>query len=123
MHMHRVALLAVVPAVTLGVTASAASAHIEVKSTSPARGGTAGTSIRTVTVTFDGPIRRGSLRVVGPGGRVVSVGNGGRDPRKITRIRVAVKSRKPAGRYRARWTVVAADGHSQSGSFRFRLRK
>jgi methionine-rich copper-binding protein CopC len=114
MRTHRFALLAAMPAVTLAVTAGAAFAHTEVKSTSPAKGGTAKTSIRTVTVTFNGPIRSGTLRVTGPGGSVVSVGSGGRDPRKITRL---------AGRYRARWTIVAADGHDQRGSFTFRLRK
>jgi copper resistance protein C len=123
MRMHRLALLAAVPAVTFAVTAGTAFAHTKVKSTSPARGGTASTSIRTVTVTFNGPIRRGTLRVSGPGGSVVSVGSGGRDPRKITRVRVPLEGGKAAGRYRARWTIVAADGHEQDGSFRFRLRK
>jgi methionine-rich copper-binding protein CopC len=36
---------------------------------------------------------------------------------------VPLESGKRAGRYRARWTIVAADGHDQDGSFRFRLRK
>jgi methionine-rich copper-binding protein CopC len=123
MRMHHLALLAAVPAVTLAVTAGAALAHTEVKSTSPAKGGTAKTSIRTVAVTFNGPIRSGTLRVTGPGGSVVSVGSGGRDPRKITRLRVPLGGGKRAGRYRARWTIVAADGHDQRGSFTFRLRK
>jgi methionine-rich copper-binding protein CopC len=121
--MHRLALLAAVPAVTLAVTAGTALAHTEVKSTSPAKAGTAKTSISTVTVTFTGPIRSGTLRVTGPGGTVVSVGRGGRDPRKITRLRVPLKGSKRAGRYTARWTAVAADGHHQHGSFKFKLRK
>jgi methionine-rich copper-binding protein CopC len=123
MRIHRLALLAAVPAVTVAVTTGAAFAHTDVKSTSPAKGGTAKSSIRTVAVTFDGPIRRGTLRVTGPGGAVVSVGSGGRDPRKITRLRVPLERGKRAGRYRARWTIVAADGHEQRGSFAFRLRK
>ena len=120
--MRRLALLAAVPAVTLAVTAGTALAHTEVKSTSPAKGSTARTSISTVTVTFTGPIRSGTLRVTGPGG-TVSVGNGGRDPRKITRLRVPLKASKRVGRYTARWTATAADGHYQRGSFKFKLRK
>jgi methionine-rich copper-binding protein CopC len=53
----------------------------------------------------------------------VSIGSGGRDPRKVSRLRVALKASKRAGRYTARWTATAADGHRQDGSFKFRLRK
>ena len=102
--------------------AAPASAHTEVKSTSPARGSTASTSIRVVTVTFTQAIRSGSLKVTGPGGTTVSNGSGGRDPRKVTRLRVGLRGALKAGRYKARWTITAADGHSQTGSFRFRLR-
>jgi len=117
---RRFALLAVVPAASLAL-AGPALAHTEVKSTSPARGSTAGTGIRSATVTFTGPIQRGTLRVTGPGKVVVSVGSGGRDPRKVTRLRVGLKRSLKAGRYKARWNMVAADGHHQHGSFRFRI--
>jgi methionine-rich copper-binding protein CopC len=102
--------------------AAPAFAHTKVKSTSPKRGGTARTSVGAVTVTFTQAIQRGSLLVTGPGGTKVSKGNGGRDPRKISRVRVSLKGSLAAGRYTARWKITAADGHAQSGSFRFRLR-
>jgi methionine-rich copper-binding protein CopC len=105
----------------LAVAAAAAFAHTEIKSTSPARGGKAKTSIKAVTVTFSGPIRRGTLRVTGPGKKVVSSGKGGRDPRNVKRLLVSLKGSLKAGKYRAQWTIVAADGHSQHGSFGFRL--
>jgi methionine-rich copper-binding protein CopC len=106
----------------LSLTAPVAIAHVDVKSRSPSKGGSASTSIRSVSVTFDGPIRSGGIRVVGPGGRVVSSGNGGRDPRNITRAKVGLKGSKRAGSYRARYSIVAADGHRQRGSWTFRLR-
>jgi methionine-rich copper-binding protein CopC len=109
-------------AAAVAVAAAPAAAHTEVKSTSPAKGSTASRSIRSVTVTFTQAIRRGSLRVTGPRGAVVSEGSGGRDPRKISRVRVGLKGSLRAGRYTARWTIKAADGHTQSGKFRFRLR-
>jgi methionine-rich copper-binding protein CopC len=102
------------------VAATVALAHVDVKSRSPGKGASASKSIRSVSVTFKGPIRRGSIRVVGPGG-VVSTGSG-RDPRNITRVRASLRGSKRAGRYRASYSIVAADGHRQRGSWRFRLR-
>jgi methionine-rich copper-binding protein CopC len=107
---------------TAVLTTAIATAHVDVEKSSPKRGGSAKTSLSSVTVTFSGPIRRGTLRVKGPGGKVVSIGKGGRDPRKITRLITELKRSKRAGRYKASWTLVAADGHKQHGSFRFRLR-
>lgn len=109
--------------VAAGLGAVPALAHTDVKSTYPARGSSAKTSITQVSVTFGDQIRRGTVRVTGPGGRVVSSGSGGRDPRKVSRLRVGLRGGKRAGSYRASWTMVAADGHTQRGSFRFRLRK
>jgi methionine-rich copper-binding protein CopC len=103
--------------------AAVAAAHTEVDKTSPRRGGSAKTSLSAVTVTFNRSIRSGTLRVTGPGGRKYSIGRGSRDPRKISRVIVEMKRSKPAGRYRARWRIVAADGHTQRGSFSFRLRR
>lgn len=116
--------LSVVVAVTLlaGVAATAALAHVNVKSTSPKRNGTAKVSAGVVTITFSGPLLRGTLKVVGPGGQA-SVGGGGRDPRNIKRLAVALKGGLKPGRYRASWTLVAADTHRQKGAFAFGLGK
>jgi methionine-rich copper-binding protein CopC len=72
----------VLAALMLALATSTAFGHAKVKSTSPNRGGTASTSIGSVKVTFNQQIRRGSLRVVGPGKRVVSRGSGSRDPQR-----------------------------------------
>jgi methionine-rich copper-binding protein CopC len=110
-------------ALVLGVAASAA-AHTEVASTTPAAEATAKTSISKVTVTFTGPLTRGTLRVAGPrGAAVASVGKGARDPRNVKRLAVGLKSSLKAGAYKASWTIVAADGHTQKGSFRFTLKR
>jgi methionine-rich copper-binding protein CopC len=122
MQIHRMSIAALLATVALAVMAAPALSHVKIKSTKPSRGGTSSTSIRTATVTFNGPLRSGTLRISGPGGKV-SIGSGARDPRNVTRLRVSLKGSKRAGRYRARWTVTAADGHKQRGSFRFRLRR
>ncbi|MDQ1629534.1 MAG: copper transport protein [Actinomycetota bacterium] len=105
----------------LGITP--ASAHVSVKSTSPTAGTVRSSPPRSVSVTFSGPIRGGTLRVVGPHGTTASRGSGGRDPRNVTRLGVDLRSRLGAGRYTARWSVVAADGHAEAGLFRFRVRR
>jgi methionine-rich copper-binding protein CopC len=111
-----------VAATTSAIAAATAFAHTEVKSTYPAKGKSASTRIGSVSVTFTGTIRSGSIKVTGPGGRTYSSGAGGRDPRNVTRLKVPLKASKPAGAYKASWTMKAADGHTQSGSFGFRLK-
>lgn len=97
-----------------------AEAHTTVSKVKPS--GSAPSSVRAVSVSFTGVIRGGSIRVFSSGGRVVSKGSGGRDPRDATRLMVPLKKGLARGSYTARWKIVAADGHAQSGSFRFRLR-
>ena len=104
------------------IAASAALAHTGIKSTSPARGGTAKTSTKSVRITFKEQIRSGSIRVT-RGSQVVSKGKGGRDPRNVRRLVVSLKGGLRAGKYRASWKIVAADGDDQKGSFSFRLRR
>ncbi len=118
----RLAVTVLAALAAVAIAATAAIAHVDVKSRSPSKGGSASSSIGSVSVTFEGPIRSGGIRVVGPGGRVVSSGSGGRDPRNITRVKVGLKGSKRAGSYRARYSIVAADGHRQRGSWTFRLR-
>jgi copper resistance protein C len=124
MRIHRafIATAAVVLSAAV-LTTAVALAHVDVEKTSPRRGAAAKTSLSSVSVTFEGPLRRGTLKVTGPGGKVYSIGRGGRDPRKISRLIVEMKRSKPAGRYKARYTLIAADGHDQKGTFRFRLRR
>jgi methionine-rich copper-binding protein CopC len=115
--------LALVAAASISALATAtAFAHESVKSTSPGKGKTASTHTSSVTVTFNGQIRSGSIKVTGPGGKTVSSGSGGRDPRNVKRLRVPLKSGLKAGSYKATWKIVASDGDDQSGSFTFKLK-
>jgi methionine-rich copper-binding protein CopC len=115
--------LALAAAASVSALATAtAFAHETVKSTSPAKGKTASRHITSATVTFNGQIRSGSMKVTGPGGKVVSSGQGGRDPRNVKRLRVPLKSGLKAGSYKATWKIVASDGDNQSGSFTFKLK-
>jgi copper resistance protein C len=116
-----IVLAAVVLIAAIGATS--AWAHVYVKSTSPKAGTKVKKSLKTVKVTFTGPIRSGTITVRNAKGKKVSIGTGGRDPRNISRLRVSLKSGLKVGRYTAKWTVVAADGHKKNGSFGFRLKR
>jgi methionine-rich copper-binding protein CopC len=121
-HTRRCRRIAALASVLALGGAAIASAHTEVTSTTPASGATVKSTLARVTVTFNGEVERGTLRVTGPAGRVASLSNGGRDPRNTSRLLVGLKRSLKPGAYTASWSVVAADGHRQKGSFHFKLR-
>src|SRR6478609_8240204 len=121
--MHTKLPVALATAVAVSALATAtAFAHETVTSTSPGKGKTASKHISSVTVTFNGVPRSGTLKVTGPGGKTVSKGSGGRDPRNLKRLKVSLKSGLKAGSYKATWKIVASDGDNQTGSFTFKLK-
>lgn len=121
---RRLAAALAAAALALGVVAPASGAHVELSSSSPAAGAVTGTGVRKVTVTFSGTIRSGTLKVFRIStGKKVSVGAGGRDPRSVRRLLTKLSTGLTAGKYRVRWTIVAADGHHQSGTYVFRMRR
>jgi methionine-rich copper-binding protein CopC len=105
----------------LSVGAVSASAHVELVSTSPKSHSTRSSSPGSVSMTFSGPLRRGTLAVANASGRTVSSGRGGRDPRNINRLLVSVHGLK-AGKYTVKGSTVSADGHAQTWSFWFRVK-
>jgi methionine-rich copper-binding protein CopC len=116
----QLALLAVV-AVGTGV----AHAHAELLTTNPRGGAVVKKMPSSVTVTFTGPIKsKGSSLVVNnSAGKRVSTRIGRRDPKNVKRLTVPMKSGLGNGRYVVRWTFTSADGHRQSGSYSFRVKR
>lgn len=102
--------------------ATPALAHVTVEKTSPKKSATV-KGPAAASVTFSGPIKKGTLKVVGPGKRVVSVGTGARDPRNVTRVLVELRSSLKSGTYKATWKITAGDGHKESGSFTFKVKR
>ena len=105
-----------------GVLAAPALAHVTLEKSSPKAHSTVSKSLRSVSLTFSGPLRSGTLKITGPGGTTASTGAGGRDPRNIDRLLVALRSGLKPGRYTAHGSTVAADGHKQTWSFWFKLK-
>jgi methionine-rich copper-binding protein CopC len=120
-RMNRHLAVALAAALALGLGVTAAYAHVSVTSRSPGSGAAVKKTLKTVRITFSGQLRSGTLKVYNANGTKVSNGTGGRDPRNVKRLVTSLKSNLKAGRYTAKWTIVAADGHSQKGSWGFRL--
>jgi methionine-rich copper-binding protein CopC len=116
-----VALLAAGSILAMGPAAPAVSAHAGIVSTSPKRGATLHKVPKAVTVTFNQEIVSGTI-AVRKAGVLVSRGTGGKDPKDVRRLRVVLKTGLGKGTYKVRWTVTAADGHHQHGSFSFTVR-
>lgn len=107
-------------ALSLLVTAPAASAHAVLVSSSPADGAVLARAPDRVTATFDEPVgvSADSLRVFAPNGdRVDTSGTThGSRPQEIS---VALRPGLGRGTYTVSWHVVSADSHPVQGAFTF----
>jgi methionine-rich copper-binding protein CopC len=116
---NQLALAALAALALAAIAAPVASAHVELVKTHPS--GQAKTSLASVWMQFDDPLRSGTLKVYGPDGSKASKGSGGRDPRDVNRLRTSLKSGLKPGRYQAKGVTLSADGHRQEWSFGFTL--
>jgi methionine-rich copper-binding protein CopC len=121
MNRPRLALVLTVAACVAAIAGPAAHAHLDVVATSP-KAGAKVTKATRVTVTFSAVVRSGTISVRAADGRLVSTPAGGRDPANARRLRVGLLPGLASGSYTVRWTVRGADGHRQSGRFRFAIR-
>ncbi len=117
--LRRAALLA---SVLLLVSSTVAIGHSGVRATSPKKGSVVRVLPKKVTITFrDRLLRVTRARVIDARGRnhVVWARLDRRNAAKVV-----IRTRRPvAGRYRVLWKVQAEDGHTETGSFRFRARR
>jgi methionine-rich copper-binding protein CopC len=108
--------------VTGAVLAPAAHAHVELKSSSPKAKSTV-RAPKSVKLTFTGPLRSGSITVKSSSGASATSGKGGRDPRNVNRLLVPLKSGLKAGKYTVKASIVAADGHKETFTFWFKVKR
>ena len=104
-----------------GVVAVPALAHAPVVGTFPASGATV-SNVRTVSVRFGESVVTGLISVSRSRGTAVRARAAGLDPRNKARLRATFARRLPAGSYKVSWRARADDGHSERGTFRFRVR-
>ena len=114
--------LAAVLAVTAfaGTGAAVAGAHTQAARTYPANGTTVSERTSKATITFGQVVRSGTMTVRGPRGVVSRKARvSSRDRRKLY---ATLKRPLADGRYRVTWRIKAVDGHTQRGSWSFRVR-
>ena len=98
-------------------SATAASAHDKLHSTSPGQGSSVATPPAAITLTFtESVVKLGSrIRVIGSAGDVAAG-----DPVFEDRtVRQALQPGSPAGEYTVEWQVTSADGHPIAGTWSF----
>jgi len=106
-----------------GALAVPALAHAPVVGTFPAKGASV-SSVRTVSVRFGESVVTGLISVSRSDGRELRAqsGRSGLDPRNHARLRATFPHNLSLGRYTVKWRARADDGHSEKGTFTFRVR-
>ncbi|WP_028058992.1 copper resistance CopC family protein [Candidatus Solirubrobacter pratensis] len=100
--------------------AGVAWAHTSVKSVSPKKGSTRD-AVREVHVTFQDHVITGLIEVK-RGGSVVPYRRTGLKPSNHAVVQWIPQAALRPGSYTANWRARAEDGHSEKGSWRFRVR-
>jgi methionine-rich copper-binding protein CopC len=104
-----------------GVAAVPALAHAPVIGTFPKNNATV-SNVRTVNVRFGEAVVTGLIGVKRADGSSVPAKASGLQPSNKARLRATFASKLPSGRYTVSWRARADDGHSERGTFRFRVR-
>ena len=103
--------------VLLGATA--ASAHSELESISPANGSTVATAVRTITLTFNDEVSSPRIVVRGSNKTLVT----GTTRRNGERVVFTATRPLRSGTFTVSWRVRSADGHFISGTSRFAVKQ
>src|SRR3954452_12025308 len=104
-----------------GVAAVPALAHAPVTGTFP-KNNTTVSNVRTVSVRFGESVVTGLITVKRANGSTVAARASGLQPSNKARLRATFARKLPAGKYTVSWRARADDGHSERGTFKFRVR-
>ena len=93
--------------------------HATLLRSEPAKNSTVATPTRIYLV-FSEEVEPslGGIRLVGPGGRIVTLKTGG-DPRNVSALVAQVPAPLAPGSWRVEWRIVSEDGHPIDGDFGF----
>jgi len=96
--------------------------HATLLSSEPAKRSTLASSPPRIYLVFSEEVEPslGGIRLVGPGGRVVTLKVVG-DPRNASALVGPVTTPLDAGAWRVEWRIVSEDGHPIDGAFTFRV--
>jgi methionine-rich copper-binding protein CopC len=112
--------LAALAAVLL-VPTSVASAHTPLKSVTPKKNSTQHKAVKEVRATFKARMQTGIIEITTSSGSTVALKSSGLISTNKAVVRAVPKSPLGTGTYKVSWRARAGDGHSENGSWTFKV--
>jgi uncharacterized protein YcnI len=112
------------PAPTLNVVAPApvaAAAHTPLKSVTPKRNSTQHKAVADVRATFKAKMQTGLISITNAGGATVPLKSSGLMSSNKAVVRGVPTSPLKSGTYKVSWRARASDGHSEKGTWTFKV--
>jgi methionine-rich copper-binding protein CopC len=103
------------------VPAGVAYAHTPIKSVTPKRGTTQHSAVKSVRATFKAKMQTGIITITTSSGSTVPLSSSGLLSSNKAVIRAVPKSPLRSGSYKVSWRARAGDGHSEKGSWTFKV--
>ena len=111
----------VATAAVLLVPATVAYAHTPLKSVTPKKGSTVHRSVKDVRATFKAKMQTGIIEIATASGHVIPLKSSGLMSSNKAVIRAVPKTPLGTGSYKVNWRARAGDGHSEKGSWSFKV--
>jgi methionine-rich copper-binding protein CopC len=109
-------------AAVLLVPASVAFAHTPLKSVTPKKHSTQHRAVKEVRATFKAKMQTGIIAITTSSGSTVALKSSGLIATNRTVVRAVPKTPLGSGTYKVSWRARAGDGHSEKGSWTFKVK-
>jgi methionine-rich copper-binding protein CopC len=109
-------------AAVLLVPTSVAFAHTPLKSVTPKKNSTQHKAVKEVRATFKAKMQTGIIAITTSSGSTVALKSSGLIPTNKAVVRAVPKSALGSGTYKVSWRARAGDGHSEKGSWTFKVK-
>jgi methionine-rich copper-binding protein CopC len=116
----RLRALAALAAVLL-VPTSVASAHTPLKSVTPKKNSTQHRAVKEVRATFKAKMQTGIITITTSSGSTVALKSSGLIATNKAVIRAVPRTALGSGTYKVSWRARAGDGHSEKGTWTFKV--
>ena len=103
------------------VPVTAAYAHTPLKSVTPKKNSTVHRAVKEVRATFKASMQAGTIAIKTSSGATVALKSNGLLSSNKAVVRAVPKTALKSGRYTVNWRARAGDGHSEQGSWSFKV--
>jgi methionine-rich copper-binding protein CopC len=104
------------------VPTSVAAAHTPLKSVTPKKNSTQHRAVKEVRATFKAKMQTGIITITTSSGSTVALKSSGLISSNKAVIRAVPRTALGSGTYKVSWRARAGDGHSEKGSWTFKVR-